>query len=334
MRDFLLQQLSASLNSKGRYSGAEELNFCCPFCVKARGTPDRHYHFYVNPNRVKHGIKGWFYCQRCNSRGPLYKILKVKKVFPSSTRREEFRKYLRNPDVKKKEKEEETSLELPRDYVPIIAGSDAEAYLHSRGILNQTIEGYRIGMGTADLTEVDDSERGFYVGVGRIIFPDFDADGKVVFWVARTYRRHTIKYKNPLNVSARDKIYNLVGAVSFDNVIVTEGVISAIAAGENAVATYGKDVTSEQIDLLVRGNWDRYYVALDGDALKRTKRSRSLPPALRLAVTLKRRRKEVFLVELPYRHDPDSVGDFDERVKASKEFTNRRYLELLASSRA
>jgi len=329
----LLQQLEAVLGS-GRISGSEEYQFNCPFCLVRKGSSDDKHHLYVNPHRVLHGIKGWYYCHRCQAAGPLTRILKgYKEVItrPSLTQWQQWLQELKNP---KKAVLQTRKVELPEDYVPCFKGTEAYDYLKSRAIDDSIIADYKIGYGIKNLRGLTKEERRKYAGSGRIIFPDFDSEGCVVYWVARTYKGHTIKYKNPPDSDARDKVYNLANAVQYRDVVITEGVISAIAAGRNAVATYGKDVTPTQVAMLVRGGFDRYYVALDGDALKRARTAKvtTKPPAIKLAKDLAGRGCAVLMVLLPYEHDPASVPNFMERLKNAKPFDFVLSLELLMAA--
>jgi DNA primase len=88
-----------------------------------------------------------------------------------------------------------------------------------------------------------------------------------------------------------------------DSVVITEGAISAVMAGVDAVATYGKYVGPEQVEMLIKlqSVTDRpvkYLVALDGDALNFSQK---------LARSLYERGLETYLVNLPLEHDPASL---------------------------
>jgi DNA primase len=215
---------------------------------------------------------------------------------------------------------------MPEDYCECQPGTRAWDYLLSRGFTEEVIRDYRIGFGVQDLRVVKDRSR--YAGSGRIIFPDFNSQGELVYWVARTYVNHKIKYKNA-SVHARDQLYNIQRASQYTSVVITEGVISAIAAGRNAIATYGKDVTPEQIAILDSCSFQKYYVALDGDATHRTPRIAQTPRALSLANSLTRRGLETYIVVLPFEDDPDSVQEFGPYLEEARRFDWHTYVELL-----
>lgn len=311
-----LSTLSSSLGH-GKSASSGEYNFCCPLCVKRIGRADTKYHLYVNPTRWKYGIQGWYYCQRCEAKGPLHRLLNKSAQLNSVSVSKwgQYVKLFRSGrsvlDVSKRDVRE---VDLPMDYHPIFPGTSALRYLKNRGFTRELIDEYAVGFGTQNLSEVNRDDRYRYAGSGRIIFPDYDHTGKVTYWVARTYVNHKIKYKNPPNSNADDKVYNLVRATNFSSVIITEGVMSAIASGYNAVATYGKGVTSTQVSMLADAGFDKYYVALDGDALYSNPRSKRKSPSWELAEALSRRKCSVYLVSLPYEHDPASVPCFSDYI--------------------
>jgi hypothetical protein len=294
-------------------TGTGELNFNCPFCIKRIKRPDKGFHLYVNPTKYINGIRGWFYCQRCKARGPMSRLFgdEIDQGMSASKWRE-FVTSLRGKNVV----EPAPKVQLPKDYTEMIRGTDAYKYLASRRITDDQITHYKIGFGTEDLQDRSYEERKHYAGSGRIVFPDFDSDGECVYWVARTYRGHKVKYKNPPAVDAGHKVYNLANASMYREVVITEGVISSIAAGYNAVATYGKEVTTTQLTMLVQAAFERYLVALDGDARKE---------ALSLAERLSRRGCRVSLVQFYQDEDPASVGPaIQERLDLALPFDSLR----------
>jgi DNA primase len=196
----------------------------------------------------------------------------------------------------------------------VIEGSEAYQYLAKRGLSWRIIERYRIGFGTEDLAEMTKEERKYYAGEGRVVIPDFDDYGDCCYWVARTYRGHKLRYKNPEGTNARTQVFHLSAAIAYTEVVITEGVFSAIAVGDDAVGTYGKNISDAQISMLVRAKFDKYVVALDGDARK---------DAVALAQALTERRCSVSLVEFDYDEDPDSCTDFEQRRKEALPFSLR-----------
>lgn len=294
--------------------GTNEYRYNCPFCLDRKGTPDTGNHLYVNPNKLIHGIRGWFNCYRCGAKGPAKKLFRSGVGIDTDISKwNEFVKKLKygnsdNIDIR-------SALELPLDYEEITIGSRAYDYLIGRGVSRKKIKLYKLGMGTENMMDIPKEERGRYAGSGRIVIPDFDSCGNVVYWIARTYVGHKFRYKNPPTEIAhtRDKIFNLSRAMEYDDVIIAEGAFSAISAGINAVATYGKNVTTKQLNMLVAASFSRYFVALDGDARKES---------MKLAEDLNAKNKDVYLVEFDYKDDPDSVKDLQERIINALPFGN------------
>lgn len=284
-----------------------EYNYCCPLCVRRVGSPDKKYHLYVNPTRYLYGIRGWYYCHRCKSKGPLHRLTKEESVTARSVT--EWSKFIKRIRGEFKESDKpKIDVTLPKDYVEIIKETQAYEYLRNRSISDEQIAFYNIGFGTQDIRQLEPEDVPYYAGSGRIIFPDYDDDGTCVYWVARTYKGHKVKYKNPAQSNARDKIFNLVKASRYPTCVIAEGVISAIACGYNGVATYGKEVTQQQIDMLVSVGFDHYCVAHDGDARKES---------LVLADKLERRGCSVSLVYFRRNEDPASVSDIGDRIHKS-----------------
>lgn len=325
----LQRALEHAVGSPGKLTGTGEYNFCCPFCLKRTGRADTKYHFYANPTAFKHNIKGWYYCHRCNAAGPISRLLKgVQEVaFKVSDYEKLITKFKGGITTPAKRE-----VLLPEDYVAMLKGTSAYTYLFNRGLSDSTIAFYRIGFGTQDLRNMDKETRSKYAGSGRIIFPDYDSDGDICYWVARTYVNHKIKYKNPAFSDASDQLYNLARASKYDDVIITEGVMSSIAAGKNAVATYGKDVTRTQIAMLAAVGFKTYYLALDGDALEKTPNSKLAAPAYRVADALTKKGCLVKLVRLPYEHDPASVPDFKSYLSIAELWNLKSSVDMRFSS--
>ena len=174
---------------------------------------------------------------------------------------------------------------LPDGYIRVCSGMHAYTYLIGRGLSAQDIEYYDIGIANR-----------------RIVFPDYGDDGTLRYWVSRVYEGHQgMKYFNAPGVQRSNQLYNLgrFRQEGFTKVVITEGPISAIVAGRNAVATYGKQVTERQIRKLKLLGSKSYYIALDPDA-----KGNAVSLAKRLAST----GKKVYLVNMPDGEDPASLG--------------------------
>lgn len=281
-----------------------EYRFRCPMCIKKKGKEDKTGHMYVNL------VKSRFICHRCSWKGPIKTLLENIGVIVETTVAN-WADMARNMSIFRDDVEEvddsydnTTEIDYPCPIVSPILIPRAWNYLTSpkseggRGLTADHIAFYRLSVGTGDKYQ------------DRIFIPTLH-DGYTVFWVARSITGKSPKYLNPKDVSKKYYIFGLEQAKSYDTVIITEGVFSAIAAGANAVATFGKAVSEEQKVMLLDAEFKNYYVALDGDA--RTE-------AVDLSKWLKDRGANVFLVDMPFNKDPDSDEHFHERLAAAKPF--------------
>jgi hypothetical protein len=265
-------------------AGEGEHRFLCPFCPEKKGSPDTKHHLYVNP-----GKETWI-CFRCDSRGHLKTLLRRLGIdvaaAPPPTALQEI---LQKLDNRLEIHQEKTRLDYPCEVRPVIEGSTAWGYLISRGVHPEIIPPYQLVWGS-------------YRNADRIFFPTFSPDAghatraggwqsEMTFWVARSFIEYggddyCPRYTNPLESCVRCHrvrsecsclnggtfpasirgVFNLSLAVSYPTLVITEGPISAMVAGPNAVGTHGKLVSEYQRSLLLAYPFEEYVVALDGDA--------------------------------------------------------------------
>ncbi|MBO4384588.1 MAG: DNA primase [Clostridia bacterium] len=177
------------------------------------------------------------------------------------------------------------------------AGGGARRYLEARGVNADTAKRFGLGFSPDgyDVLYKYLSEKGFSRDVllsaglvikgrkdesktydffrGRLMFPVVSASGKVIAFGGRTMANEEPKYINTGDTpvyNKRENIYaiNLLKGKKLDDIIIVEGymdVISLHQAGiENAVASLGTALTSQQTRLLKRYASKIYY-AYDGD---------------------------------------------------------------------
>jgi hypothetical protein len=184
---------------------------------------------------------------------------------------------------------------LPDDYVPLwpIPWADAYRYLLERGFTEADVHDYQIGMGTA---RWDYRRKTGYFG--RVIIPDGPPGELPEYWVGRAYLDGLKpKYRNPL-VAKRDRVFNLWRALGLPQIVVCEGPLSALAAGRDAVATYGKDCTSGQLKRLLAAG-KPLIIAYDGDATK---------DAIDLCYRCWAQDADVYYLPMPVDEDPADMG--------------------------
>jgi hypothetical protein len=257
-------------------------------------TPDTHYHLYVHscgtgdcPSCVRKGRdgNGFYLCHRCGTIGRFDQLGGDEASVDLERYQETVARLKGEIQV-----EDIPEIGFPEGTIPMTPYLEAWRYLVGRGLSPGDIGYYRMGVGTGRYRN-------------RVLVPTLDEEGRVVFWVGRTYGNSKRKYDNPTEVSRNQFIFNLHRAVDYGWIVVTEGVFSAITAGRNAVATFGKKVSDQQVMLLVdayRKNSLRCVVAaLDGDAQDEN---------YWLAERLHVYGCTVFLVSLPEDKDPDDLG--------------------------
>lgn len=288
-------------------TGGLEVRFHCPCdeCVQARRGGKGDAKLYVNFG------KGVYYCMRSNEGGPIKKLyasvgldfVATGAAIPSNLR--DAIGFLDGPrdEVASGKVQETGGIEVP-ETTQDWGFSDAWGWLTKR-------------LSTVPEEELQEliTRKVIRRGVGRywdrIFFVDMYQE-KARYWTARTYMDgFNPKYLNPYNVPRRGVMGNLdvVEEEYQDEVIICEGAISAIVAGKNAVWTYGRCVTKEQIDLLDALNCSRFVLVSepDPDAKQNT---------LELARSLAKIRRECFIVDMPTEeingkivlHDPASLG--------------------------
>ncbi|MGA0383371.1 MAG: hypothetical protein ACO3L1_00045 [Flavobacteriaceae bacterium] len=260
-------------------SNGQNLALNCPNCVlRGEPKPDTKYRLHICVDRESRRF-GFYHCFRCGFKGRPKERGGVNLSYLSLHRNRRNR-------ASAKLQEDNAVIELPEDFALVREGMSAWDYLILRGLTSEDISYYGIG-----------------IGGGRVIFPDYDENGKLCYWVGRSYDGRLPRYKNcPSSQSARSsQIYNL-GRFQREGCKVAtlcEGPISAIAAGRSGIASYGKQLSEPQIRILQSLNLDKLYLALDPDAKRE-----SLSIARKLSPYV----GALYLVSLPVGEDPASLG--------------------------
>lgn len=155
-------------------------------------------------------------------------------------------------------KKEQEPLDWPPYYLPL--GDERmptiNAYALSRGFSFKEMKKHQFG----------GCPQGKYYG--SLILPAIN-DGKLMFWQARDVlgRNHDEfpKYRTPFGYSPKGCLFNLDIATSFDEVIICEGIFSAMRTGKDAVATFGNKISIEQIKLLIEKGIKKVVLCFDPD---------------------------------------------------------------------
>lgn len=181
----------------------------------------------------------------------------------------------------------------------------ARRYLKERGITRQDILFWKIGYAVS----------GQYSG--RVIIPSFNLDGKVDYFIARTYENDWKRYINP--PTPKDIIFNELFIDWSSDVTIVEGVFDAIKA-KNAIPILGSTLRegSRLFRELIRHD-PAIYIALDPDAEKK---------AERLINTLLSYDAEVYKLDIPAGKDVGDMSqqEFLERKKTAKLIKDSDYM--------
>lgn len=288
---------------KGSKRSEDNYAFHCPFCHHRK--PKLEVNLHTNEKGENH-----FACWTCMVRGKSIRSLLTQMKLP----REEALKVLQYvPRGEQVEYKGFESLELPKEFKPLHTASETSVivqkikkYLFSRGWTELDFIRYNIGYCTS----------GKYNG--RIIIPSYDEEGRLNYFIGRTYEDNYIRYLLP-DVS-RD-------VVPFENlinwnqpIILCEGVFDVIGgARRNAIPLLGKNISHKLMKKILENSLEDVYVALDNDALKE---------ALRHCETLLRAGKNVYLVSMTEK-DPSQMGfiEFTHHIQNVEELTFTKILE-------
>lgn len=260
-------------------SARGEWKVCCPFCAKVEGKTDVKFKMGLNP------ALGVFNCFRCGSGG-----------------RADL-SWLGKPVVQDEAPAPREPLGPPEGFEPLDSQSLAHRpfikYLEGRNLM---VPALLVGTGVC--------RHGRYAG--RVIVPHFGsrvgyARGQPVpaawlgFAARSIYPEVKPKYLYPAGMNRAGALWGMHLAYT-DTVWLVEGVFDALALHPFAVAAFGKNVTDEQIDLLMstREETLSLVVCLDGDAWEEAK-------VLQMRFKL-RGAEHVDWCRLPPGTDPGSLG--------------------------
>lgn len=290
------------------YHSGDEILFYCPKC--------RHHKKKLSVNIDKNKFKCWVCDYRGNS------IRRLVKRHGTFLQQQQWAELDDSVEVSSFEEmfsteqqdfqETKQKINLPDEFKTLCSSSLSLAtkpvlrFLYDRGLTKQDILKWKMGY----------CPTGEYAG--RVIVPSFDDDGDVNYFIARTYDRGWLKYKNP--PASRDIVFNEL-YIDFDSdLTIVEGVFDAIVA-ENAVPILGSSLRqdSELLRKVVEHDTP-VYIALDPDV--ETKAMRLIKKMLTLDI-------EIYKIDIkPYA----DVGEmtkkqFNIRKQEAQLMTNDSFLE-------
>jgi hypothetical protein len=253
-----LRILTSALGSC--YTSRDEKIFYCVYC--------KHHKKKLSVNISRNVFKCWL----CDRHGTIPFLLRS---FPKQL--EEWKlvtgtvdqstgpdlRALLSPETEKK-KSPCIDLELPKEFISLVgnqstAGKAARKYLSNRGITEADIERWLIGYCIGG--EYD----------GRVVFPSFDSNACLNYFVARSYIDDWKNYMLP--AVSKDVIFNELFVDFSEPITLVEGVVDAIKAGVNAVPILGSTLPADSVLFQKLGRHKPLaYVALDPDAEEKENR--------------------------------------------------------------
>lgn len=271
-----------------------ELQFYCPFCNHHKPK------LQVNTDTQK------WHCWVCNSGGKKMTSL-LRKLDVDRATIAKIREIYGDSVYVQKEDDAVVFVSLPKEFISlseIPKGFNPEYrnaihYLTQRGIGLKEIVKYGIGY----------CKEGLYAR--RIIVPSYDSDGKVNYFISRSYYQdETMKYKNPpisKNVICFDSQTNWD-----EPIVLCEGVFDAIAIRRNAIPLLGKFPSKLLVEKIFANGVKDITISLDNDALRE---------ALKAADYFRKQGIKVRLMKLKDK-DASEIGyeNFYNQLKETKEF--------------
>jgi hypothetical protein len=253
-------------NSKGEYQ------IRCPFCRVVAGKADDKFKLQYNPT------KNVYYCYRCESSGHAELPTFTTRNTISVAQQQKVNKPLQlGPPP--------GFVEFNHNTVGALALKPYVDYLYKRLLMDKAM---LVGAGAC--------VTGRYAG--RVVFPLRTPAGPWRGFSSRTIYNAEPKYLYPAGMDRKNELYGL-DFIKGGEIWLTEGVLDAIALYPHGVAAFGKNVTDEQIEKLVRFRVP-IVVCLDGDAWEE-----AMVLATRFAL---HGNEEVTWCKLPPQTDPGVLG--------------------------
>ena len=227
----------------------KEAIYKCPYCINVKGTPDKSGHLYVNIKTRK------FSCKRCGTEGRIsnsnsnYSQEKDQSV-------EDIINMIKSIGG---DDSELTSTQYTIPLCKVTSMKSAYEYMRNRGFTDEDIDYYDVRVGGIFNKNL----------FGRIVVPNVVYDRVYTdMYVARTYIDSGKRYMNPFGRNSSLAVFNLHRIPDNpDRLIICEGTITAMAAGHDAVALYGKHCSKTQLRKILAKNAKEIVVNLDPDAM-------------------------------------------------------------------
>lgn len=291
MSDILLNILTDLFGDiRGKNVSKHQYQFDCPLCSLEKGKLDGDGKGNLEINIKKNVFKCWV-CESSNKmHGSIQSLIKR---FGNKKQLKQYSIF--SLDDFDDEVKPNVELALPKEFIRFhlanpnsIAYKQAFNYLRDRGIDNDLIQKYDLGF----------ASYGPYKN--RIICPSYDSNGKLNYFVTRSYINNHFKYKNP--AINKDIIFNERNVCWDSTVYLVEGVFDAMVL-PNAVPLLGKHLTNQLFLNIFTKSMSYVVIILDPDAWDN---------AIELfhKLNIGRLRGKVKLVKLPEDYDISDIYRF------------------------
>tara|TARA_R100000005_G_C4973151_1_gene185434 strand:- start:456 stop:1388 length:933 start_codon:yes stop_codon:yes gene_type:complete len=247
------EKLQILIDVLGRYKKSnDEHLFRCPYCEHSK------HKFSVNID------KNVYKCWICDTRGRNLK--RVVRRFGTFKQRQAWDQLTDEVDLTSfdsifestVETKVEQTIDLPKEFISLantnlpITAKPALKYLKERGVTKADILKWKIGYCSSGEYE------------NRIIFPSFNKDGYVNYFVARTYIDHWKRYLNP--PVSNNVLFNELYVDWNNDLCIVEGVFDAVVAS-NAIPLLGSSLrdSSKLLQKIIKHDTP-IYLAMDPDA--------------------------------------------------------------------
>lgn len=175
-------------------------------------------------------------------------------------------------------------------------------YCKKRGFSLNQIRDYNIGYVKHGKFKMPDNS--FRSLNNSLVFLTYDNNGKYIYWNSRSIVPNKIKSVNAPEFegcySKKNCIFNFDQARLENEVVVTEGVPDALSLGKSGVGTFGKQVTTSQVGILLSlPSLSKVFIMLDMDAKDNI---------ISLASKLSLKHKETYIVDNPTNLDANDLG--------------------------
>jgi hypothetical protein len=237
-----------------RYDSIGQLSFDCPICSQEKGLDGGDGKGNLEVSYAKHLYKCWACSDTHGTHGPLGKLFDI-----FGTKKQKRIYNLLKPEEFTETKTKKSFIRLPEGYTtfedsnPIfIPHREAYNYLKSRGITDEMIKKHKIGY----------TVKGDFAY--RVIIPSFNSENKLNYFVARSWVKKKIKYKNP-NIPKEDIIFNENLIDWKKDIYICEGVFDSLFF-DNSLVLLGKKMNKFIFENLYDKSEGLIHIVLDGDA--------------------------------------------------------------------